>query len=45
MKRTMNHLYTVEADRPTPLDDWAASEQDYQEAEPLNADESDNEED
>ena len=45
MKRTTNHLYTVEADRPTPLDDWAASEQDYQEAEPLNADESDNEED
>ena len=45
MKRTMNHLYTVEADRPTPLDDWAASKQDYQEAEPLNADESDNEED
>ena len=45
MKRTMNHLYTVEADRPTPLDDWAASEQDYQEAEPLNAGESDNEED
>ena len=45
MMRTMNHLYTVEADRPTPLDDWAASEQDYQEAEPLNADESDNEED
>ncbi len=40
MKRTMNHLYTVELDKPTPLDEWAASNQDYQETEPLDADES-----
>lgn len=45
MKRTMNHLYTVELDKPTPLDEWAASNQDYQEAEPLDTDESEDEED
>lgn len=45
MKRTMSHLYTVELDKPTPLDEWAASNQDYQEAEPLDADESEDEED
>ncbi len=45
MKRTMNHLYTVELDKPTPLDEWAASNQDYQETEPLDADESEDEED
>ena len=44
MKRTMNHLYTVELDRPTPLDEWAANDQDYQETEPLDADESEDEE-
>lgn len=45
MKRAMNHLYSVELDKPTPLDEWAASDQDYQEAEPLDADKSEDEED
>ena len=48
-KRTMNHLYTVESGRVTPLEAFAASEDDdeeteYQEAEPLGADESEDEE-
>ncbi len=47
MKRTMSHLYTEEcADRPTPLEEWAAAnEEDYQETEPLDAKVSEDEED
>ncbi len=37
MKRTMSHLYTEEcADRPTPLEEWAAANEEYyQQTEPL----------
>lgn len=43
MKRTMNHLYAIEADRPTPLDEYMAENEEFEEAELLEADEEDTE--